>query len=102
MWMILFLLLPLAGLAYVGWHVWTLVPLSAVWRTVIVGVGVLSFCMIFLNFTRVIDRMPLWLARWVYDIGNSTQGMALSELLYHGSPDTGHVRTLPLWQPPLL
>ena len=64
MWMILFLLLPLAGLAYVGWHVWTLVPLSAVWRTVIVGVGVLSFCMIFLNFTRVIDRLPLWLARW--------------------------------------
>ena len=72
MWMILFLLLPLAGLAYVGWHVWTLVPLSAVWRTVIVGVGVLSFCMIFLNFTRVIDRLPLWLGRVVYDVGNSS------------------------------
>ena len=70
--MALFLLLPLAGLAYVGWHVWMLVPLSHAWRWALIGVGVLSFCMIFLNFSRVIDRLPLWLARWVYDIGNSS------------------------------
>ena len=72
MWMIIFLLLPLAGLAYVGWHVWMLVPLSAAWRWTLIGVGVLSFAMIFLNFTRAIDHMPLSVARWVYDIGNSS------------------------------
>lgn len=72
MWMIIFLLLPLAGLAYVGWHVWTLVPLSTAWRWTLIGVGVLSFSMIFLNFTRAIDHLPLSLARWVYDIGNSS------------------------------
>ena len=72
MWMMIFLLLPLAGLAYVGWHVWTLVPLSAAWRWTLIGVGVLSFAMIFMNFTKTIDHLPLSLARWVYDIGNSS------------------------------
>lgn len=72
MWMMLFLLLPFLGLAYVGWHVWTLVPLSHEWRWTIICIGLLSFCMLFLNFSRVNDRLPLWLARWVYDIGTSS------------------------------
>lgn len=72
MWMFIFLLLPVMGIAYIGWHVWTLVPLPAVWRVSIITAGVLSFLMIFLNFWRAIDDMPLPLARLVYDIGNSS------------------------------
>jgi predicted MPP superfamily phosphohydrolase len=72
MWMFIFLLLPVMGIVYIGWHVWTLVPLPAVWRVSIITVGVLSFLMIFLNFRRAIDDMPLPLARLVYDIGNSS------------------------------
>ena len=72
MWMILFLMLPLAGLAYVGWHVWTLTPLSRLWRTVIIFFGVASFMLLFLNLSRTIDRFPLWLGRLCYDIGNSS------------------------------
>lgn len=72
MWMILFLVLPLAGLAYVGWHVYTLLPLPAVWRWVIVALGVASFLLIFMNFARTTDRLPLWLARCVYNVGNSS------------------------------
>lgn len=72
MWMIIFLLLPILGIAYVSWHVWTLVPLSAAWRWLIIGVGIASFLMLFLNLSRTIDKMPMWLARWVYDIGNSS------------------------------
>ena len=30
MWMIAFMLLPLLGLAYVGWHIWLLLPLKGV------------------------------------------------------------------------
>ena len=70
--MFIFLLLPVMGIAYIGWHVWTLVPLPAVWRVSIIMAGVLSFLMIFLNFRRAIDDMPLPLARLVYDIGNSS------------------------------
>ena len=72
MWMLVFLLLPVLGFVYVGWHVWTLLPLSAVGRSVVVAVLVLSFLSIFLNFGRYIDRMPMWLARCTYDVGNSS------------------------------
>lgn len=72
MWMLLFMVLPLVALAYVGWHVWTLVPLPRLWRGAVVVFGVASFLLIFLNFNHVNDRMPMWLARWCYDIGNSS------------------------------
>ncbi len=72
MWMMLFLFLPLLGIAYCGWHVWMLVPLSRLWRAVIVGMGIGAFLLMFLNFGRHIDRMPLWLARLCYDVGNSS------------------------------
>ena len=33
MWAILFFLLPLIGIAYIGWHIWTLLPLHWAWGT---------------------------------------------------------------------
>lgn len=70
--MILFLFLPLLGLAYIGWHVWMLVPLSAGWRWLLIGLMVGSFLLLFCNLGRVIDRVPLPLARLCYDVGNSS------------------------------
>ena len=64
MWMFIFLLLPLLGLLYIGWHIWVLVPLSALWRVMITGGMLASFLMLFLNIGRFIDRMPMWLARF--------------------------------------
>ncbi len=72
MWMILFLLLPLLALVYIGWHVWTLVPLSGWWRSGLVALLVLSFLLLFGNMSHLIDRMPLGIARWAYDIGSSS------------------------------
>ena len=72
MWMLLFLALPFLALAYIGWHIWTLVPLPRIWRGLLIAIGVACFLTTFLNFGRVIDRMPLSLARLSYDIGNST------------------------------
>ena len=72
MWMILFLLLPIAGLVYVGWHVWTLVPLPPLWRGVLIAAGVLSFALLFMNFRRLPDSLPMPLARWCYDVGTSS------------------------------
>ena len=72
MWMILFLLLPLSGLAYVGWHLYVLVPLPAVWRWVLIAFGVGSFLLLFANISRAIDHLPLPLARWAYDLGCSS------------------------------
>ena len=72
MWMLIFLLLPLLGLAYCSWHVWTLVPLPRLWRAVVLCMGIGSFLLLFLNLSRFIDRLPLWLARLSYDVGNSS------------------------------
>lgn len=72
MWMIIFLLLPILALGYVGWHIWTLVPLPAAFRTVLLILLGGSFLLLFCNLSRAIDGMPLWLARIVYDVGNSS------------------------------
>ena len=78
MWFFAFLVLPLAGLAYALWHVYTLLPLANCWRWTVVALCVAAFMMIFLNFSRTIDRMPLPVARVVYEVGNS----AIFVLLY--------------------
>lgn len=78
MWAFAFLLLPLAGLAYVGWHVYTLLPLAPLWRWVLIVLGVVAFFSIFFDLTKAIDRMPLGLARVVYEVGTS----AIFVLLY--------------------
>ena len=72
MWMMLFFALPLLAMAYIAWHVWTLLPLSAVWKSVIIIIGILCFLTLFLVFGRRTDAMPLSVVQALYDIGTSS------------------------------
>ncbi len=72
MWMLLFLLLPLAGIVYAGWHFWALLPLSRLWRWAIIVLLAACFALLFLNFSGQLDRMPLPLARVCYVVGTSS------------------------------
>lgn len=72
MMMLLFLILPFSGLAYVLWHVWCVLPFSPLWKGVVVTLCALAFLTLFLNFSRTIDRMPMKLATLSYEIGNSS------------------------------
>lgn len=72
MWMIAFMLLPILGIAYISWHLWVLVPISPFGRCLLIGGLILSFILLFLNLGRVIDRLPLGMAQWSYDIGSSS------------------------------
>lgn len=72
MWMILFLALPLAGLAYVSWHVYCLLPCPAPWRWTVVSIGWLAFLCVFVNFSRLIDRVPMSLGTFFYETGFSS------------------------------
>jgi predicted MPP superfamily phosphohydrolase len=72
MWMLIILVLPIVAIAYIAWHVWVMLPLSALWKSVIIAVGVLSFAMLFLNFRRVFDSMPLSVAQMAYEVGTSS------------------------------
>ena len=72
MWMLLFMALPLAGLVYVSWHIWTLLPVAVVWKWLIV-LGLLgSFLLLFFTFKGLPNRLPLPLAKWVYEVGTSS------------------------------
>ncbi len=66
------MVLPLLGIIYIGWHIWAVMPLSAAWRLSVIGCLLVSFLTLFLNLGRVIDRMPMWLARLSYDTGSSS------------------------------
>ena len=72
MWMFIILLLPLVALTYIAWHVWVMLPLSALWKSIVILVGILSFAMLFLNFRRAFDGMPLSVARMAYEVGTSS------------------------------
>ena len=72
MWMILFLLLPFLAIGYLTWHIWVMLPVQAGLKGLVIAIGVLSFVMLFLNFRRAFDSLPLWTARWAYEIGTSS------------------------------
>ena len=70
--MIVFLLLPLLAIAYVGWHVWCLLPLGWVWKSVAIAVMVASLLLMFASVARYIDRWPMPLAVAGYEVGTSS------------------------------
>ena len=72
LWALVFFLLPLLGCAYVGWHVWRILPLANVWKSVVVVLMAACFALFVLNFVIGLDRVPLPLARVMYDVGNSS------------------------------
>ncbi len=77
MWMIIFFVLPIIGLCYTLWHIWQVLPFSPVWRWTVVGICIAMFLMMFLGFSGTIEKMPLNVARIVYETGYSTIFMLL-------------------------
>lgn len=67
-----FPLLMLAAIVYLAWHLWCLLPLGGVWKSVVIALGICSFLLLFFGFARKFDSMPLWLASTCYEIGTSS------------------------------
>ena len=57
MWMLLFLLLPLLALAYIGWHVWCLLPVGWLPKVVVIVLMVGAFLLLFAGIMRTTDRL---------------------------------------------
>ena len=72
MWMLLFMGLPLLAIGYIGWHLWCLLPLSAIWKTVVIIVMAGCFLLTFANFSRSTDGMPMPVAVTCYEVANSS------------------------------
>ncbi|MBP5772307.1 MAG: metallophosphoesterase [Bacteroidaceae bacterium] len=72
MWFLLIALLPLLGLAYVGWHIWVLLPLAGVWKGMIVAAGVACFLLLFLDLSGTLEKFPLAVSQVLYEVGTSS------------------------------
>lgn len=78
MWMLVLFIIPLTGIAYVSWHLWTLLPLASVWKAVVITAAIACFLVLFFDMSGRLERLPLPLSRVLYEIGTS----ALIVLLY--------------------
>ena len=72
MWMFVFWILPLLGILYIAWHVWTILPLAAGWKLLVIALGVMCFVLLFLNFGRRFEHLPLSVSQCLYEIGTSS------------------------------
>lgn len=72
MWMMIFMVLPLLAVVYLSWHIWIILPVSWIWKTVIILVGLLCFSMLFFSVARRFDGLSLPLAQACYEIGTSS------------------------------
>ena len=72
MWMMIFTLLPLGALAYIGWHVWCLLPIGWAWKTVLIALMTGAFLLMFAGIFRSTDKLPMPLATAVYEVGASS------------------------------
>jgi predicted MPP superfamily phosphohydrolase len=72
MWMFVFWVLPLFALVYIAWHVWTILPLAAIWKALVIVLGISCFLMLFLSVARKFDSLPLSLSQVSYEIGTSS------------------------------
>ena len=91
---IVMLLVMLAGVSYVSWHVWQLPPVPALWRWVAVGVLLGAFALLFVSIFRATDRLPLGLASAAYEVGTSSIIVLLYLLLLFLLLDLGRLTHL--------
>ncbi|MBP1540091.1 MAG: metallophosphoesterase [Prevotella sp.] len=75
---LLFMLLPFVGCAYVGWHIWHILPVGNWLKAIVVTLLIAAFCLLFVNFAVGLDSVPMPLARAMYAVGTS----AIIILLY--------------------
>ncbi len=67
----IFLLLPIAGQAYVSWRTWQLLPAIPALRVAVVALMALAFFTFFIAMSGTINHWPMGLATAAYEVGTS-------------------------------
>ena len=71
LWAVVFFLLPLLGAGYVSWRIWHILPFAPYGKTGLVCLLWVGLLIMVGNFVVGLDRIPLGVARVLYEIGNS-------------------------------
>lgn len=69
--LLLFLLLIIGVHTYVFWHLWCVLPLPFVWKTILISLCAISFLMLFLYLSPVMDKLSIGVSRCIYEISTS-------------------------------
>ena len=72
MWMVIFMILPLLGIAYIAWHVWCLLPCAWWWKLLAIALLTGSFLTMMFGMRGLYDSMPLSVGTALYEIGTSS------------------------------
>lgn len=72
LWTISFMLLPVLAIAYIGWHVWSLMACHWAWKAMAVALLACSFLLMFGGMAPLTNSAPLPLAKAVYEVGTSS------------------------------
>jgi len=72
MWMMSFMILPILAIVYIAWHIWVLLPLPSLWKSLIIALVVACFLLLFASVARRFDTLPLPVAQMAYEIGTSS------------------------------
>ncbi len=75
------LLVPILGLAYTLWHIWSVLPLSNLWRGVVVALYAVAVLSIVLVASRAFERIPTPVATVIYEVGGSGPMVMLYTLM---------------------
>lgn len=71
MWFFIFFILPLAGVGYALWHVYTLLAMIPWLRGVVIGLCIALIGLMAVTFSEQLDRLPMPVARVTYQVSNS-------------------------------
>lgn len=71
LWILVLMILPCAGQAYIMWHSWNMLPAVPALRWCAISLEFIAFALFFLAMSGRINKMPLPLARSIYTIGTS-------------------------------
>ena len=90
-WAQLILLIPIIAEYYVSRRVWQLLPPILPLRIIVVALMTLAFILAFVSFSGALDRMPLELGTFTYEVGNSWLILLLYLVMLFGVLDLGLV-----------
>ena len=96
MWWMIFTLLPVAGMGYIAWHIWCLLPIGALWKVLLIILMAGSFLLMFGGMRGMMNNVSLPTATAIYEISTSSVFVMLYLVLIFLALDLGRlVRLVP-------
>ena len=73
MWWMIFTLLPVAGMGYIAWHIWCLLPLGTLYKVLLIALMAGSFLLMFGGMRGMMNNVSLPTATAMYGWASTTR-----------------------------